>query len=216
MKLKNTVEVLFCLLVIFIIGGAALSHQWEWLQGVAIGIGIIRVFDWLAEWNGHLPGWYWRAYHRIVNWRRDLWDKRVRGICCQDLTIETGGYNHWRCGLPRGHEGVHRFRNYIWAGEGHRTEYDPFPCDDCIDVQRKLIELGDMSASSVLCERHIATTRGLRDPDRYPIDTKRQREARIEWEIAHGLARMTEEKKQWMSRRARRRRARAARISSRD
>jgi len=39
---------------------------------------------------------------------------------------EGGGYAHWRCALRRGHEGMHRARNYVWSANG-RTSYLPVP-----------------------------------------------------------------------------------------
>lgn len=39
---------------------------------------------------------------------------------------QGGGYAHWRCGLRRHHEGMHRARNYVWSDDG-RTTYLPVP-----------------------------------------------------------------------------------------
>jgi hypothetical protein len=65
--------------------------------------------------------------HRLVNrW----WDMLavVQGYCNHRPDApehgRTGGYAHWRCARRRGHLGLHRYRNYVWDGDG-RTEYDP-------------------------------------------------------------------------------------------
>lgn len=68
---------------------------------------------------------YFRVKHRVVNWWRDVRDKR-RGFCCELLLNPSeGGYHFWRCGLPRDHDGAHRFGNYIWPAENGRTAYVP-------------------------------------------------------------------------------------------
>ena len=38
----------------------------------------------------------------------------------------SGGYVHWRCRRPRGHDGLHRFNSYIWAPNG-MVSYEPLP-----------------------------------------------------------------------------------------
>lgn len=124
-----------------------------------------------------LPGRYYRVKHRTVNALRDLIDKRVRGLCCQDLTIDDGGYSHWRCGRPAGHPGEHRFRNYVWQGPGHRTEFDPVPGHDCdCEWGRTTMAGGLVSTVNRYCERH-RYVRVLKDLDRYPSKNRRQREA---------------------------------------
>jgi hypothetical protein len=35
-----------------------------------------------------------------------------------------GGYAHWRCAFKRGHDGLHRFNNYIWD-DGASVYYAP-------------------------------------------------------------------------------------------
>lgn len=37
-----------------------------------------------------------------------------------------GGYAHWRCALRRHHEGLHRYRNYVWCDDGS-VDYVPIP-----------------------------------------------------------------------------------------
>lgn len=40
----------------------------------------------------------------------------------------AGGYSHWRCGRARGHQGSHRFINYVWSGKPDQKVYfDPLP-----------------------------------------------------------------------------------------
>lgn len=74
-------------------------------------------------------GFWWRAYHRGFNRVHDGL-ARLAGACNRstwDGTGYAGGYAHWRCAKARGHVGVHRFVNYVWAGPGARAEYDPLP-----------------------------------------------------------------------------------------
>lgn len=77
----------------------------------------------------HIPGRLYIWWHRAQNrW----WDARaqVAGYCnhCPWSPVpgEGGGYNHWRCALDQGHEGLHRARNYVWSEDG-RTDYVPVP-----------------------------------------------------------------------------------------
>lgn len=37
----------------------------------------------------------------------------------------AGGYAHWRCMRARGHQGVHRFNNYVWGGLSEQIVYAP-------------------------------------------------------------------------------------------
>ncbi|WP_328941559.1 hypothetical protein OG259_07750 [Streptomyces sp. NBC_00250] len=70
----------------------------------------------------------YRTKHRIDNrW----WDfLAVLNGYCNDRPVKTGvpgqggGYSHTRCALPRGHDSVHRSRNYVW-GENGKTMYLP-------------------------------------------------------------------------------------------
>lgn len=69
----------------------------------------------------------WRAYHRGAN---RVWDAlaRLAGACnasTWDGLGYAGGYAHWRCMKRRGHEGEHRFQNYVWSGAPARVEYAP-------------------------------------------------------------------------------------------
>lgn len=76
-----------------------------------------------------LSGRAWRVVFRAQNlW----WDGRavLAGYCnhCpnQGIPGEGGGYTFWRCGLRRGHEGLHRSNNYVWTDDG-TTDYLPLP-----------------------------------------------------------------------------------------
>lgn len=68
-----------------------------------------------------LPGWAWRAYHRGYNVLHDGL-ARMSGAC--NAETDEGGYAHWRCMKARGHDGRHRFNNYVWAS-GARPEFVP-------------------------------------------------------------------------------------------
>lgn len=47
-------------------------------------------------------------------------------FACQALPDRrSGGYRHWHCQLRKWHRGDHRFRNYTWAGPGHRVVHAP-------------------------------------------------------------------------------------------
>lgn len=59
---------------------------------------------------------------------------------------EGGGYPNWRCALRRGHDGQHRFRNYVWDGDD-RVDYQPAP-----------VRPGQMPPSQPW-ERHMTLTR---------------------------------------------------------
>jgi hypothetical protein len=74
---------------------------------------------------------WWRCWHRSCNRVRDGL-ARLAGACNRSTwdagsASWSGGYAHWRCALRRGHEGVHRFENYVWAGPGSRVVFDPLP-----------------------------------------------------------------------------------------
>lgn len=90
----------------------------------------------------------YRIAHRTSNRWMDL-QARLAGACNASTWNEAkgdydGGYSHWRCGKPRGHDrqvkvfrdgdyvdgatyGPHRFNNYIWPGPGTRVQYAPVP-----------------------------------------------------------------------------------------
>lgn len=73
-----------------------------------------------------LSGAYHRAKQRTSDVVRDLIDMRVRRVCCARTDEAKGGYRHWRCGRRRGHDGPHRFVNYVWPSDGlGEVEYDP-------------------------------------------------------------------------------------------
>lgn len=96
----------------------------------------------MGTWKGHRAergllatiAAYLRAMPRI--WRKravNRWyDLRalLAGYCNHNpynpIPGEGGGYAHWRCALRRGHDGMHRSRNYVWDSTG-RTEYLPVP-----------------------------------------------------------------------------------------
>ena len=69
--------------------------------------------------------WRKRAVNRWYDLRATL-----AGYCnhrpYSPIPGEGGGYAHWRCSLPRRHEGMHRSRNYVWSVDG-RTNYLPVP-----------------------------------------------------------------------------------------
>ncbi len=79
-------------------------------------------------------GRYWRSRHRIENaW----WDLRaiLSGYCNDNPWRPDpgeGGYSFWRCSRKFGHDGRHRFRNYVWEFGGrpeHVSEDWPQPVD---------------------------------------------------------------------------------------
>ncbi|MCX5562745.1 hypothetical protein [Streptomyces sp. NBC_00038] len=59
---------------------------------------------------------------------------------CNDRSVNSGvpgdggGYLHWRCALRRGHEGLHRYRNYVW-NEQRDVEYAPVALADRMPSQ---------------------------------------------------------------------------------
>lgn len=77
-----------------------------------------------------LPGRVWIWIHRTQNRWHDV--RAMASGYCNDcprkngLPDEGGGYRHWRCALRRGHDGMHRYRNYVWTGDG-ATDYLPVP-----------------------------------------------------------------------------------------
>lgn len=91
------------------------------------------------DFRRHLKSRYHVAVMRLDNRWQDL--RAVLAGACNRSTwvgvpsapdaIEygyAGGYSHWRCARERGHEGPHRFHNYVWGGEpGDRVLYDALP-----------------------------------------------------------------------------------------
>jgi hypothetical protein len=73
-----------------------------------------RFFRWLPT----------RSELAVARYDLGLW---LRGTCAfkpWDPDERGGGYAHWRCQRPRGHAGLHRFRNY--TSDAHRhVEYAP-------------------------------------------------------------------------------------------
>ena len=73
---------------------------------------------WLkADWLGLRPWVYYKGLHRRVDMRQPF-------RCSVRPTPGSGGYSHWACLLPRGHEGPHRVNNYTWL-DGSAAEYAP-------------------------------------------------------------------------------------------
>ena len=73
-----------------------------------------------------LPGRYYRIKFGLENGMADA-RARLTGVCnalASDGTPRSNGYNFWRCGLDRGHDGEHRFRNYLWS-DGENMRYEP-------------------------------------------------------------------------------------------
>jgi hypothetical protein len=84
---------------------------------------------WRDRW-GVLRSTLWHVpIMRLDNRWQDL--RAVLAGACNRSTWNgcgyNGGYPHWRCGKARGHQGEHRFNNYVWDGPGSRTRYDPIP-----------------------------------------------------------------------------------------
>lgn len=78
-----------------------------------------------------LPGWYWRAVHRLQNRFMDI-RAVLTGACnasTWDGTTYRGGYSHWRCAKQHAHGSYrggthHRFHNMIWLDAGP-VEFSP-------------------------------------------------------------------------------------------
>lgn len=74
----------------------------------------------------------YRVWHRTVNRWLDL--RAVFAGYCNDcpwraaLDDGGGGYSFWRCDLRAQHEGLHRYRNYVWTADG-TTDYAPVQFD---------------------------------------------------------------------------------------
>lgn len=77
-----------------------------------------------------LPGFAWQTVHRTQNRWHDL--RAILAGYCNDcprkrgLPDEGDGYIMWRCALKRGHDGLHRSRNYVWDAAG-AANYLPVP-----------------------------------------------------------------------------------------
>lgn len=81
------------------------------------------------SYRARFRGACWVAAHRLANRWHDL--RAVLAGYCNDGPWRPepdhgGGYGHWRCALRRGHDGLHRARNYVWSTDG-RTDYVPVP-----------------------------------------------------------------------------------------
>jgi hypothetical protein len=115
-----------------------------------------------ARWSDRRAMLKSRLWHcpkmRLENRLRDLWAV-AQGACNRDTwDPETmsycGGYSHWRCGRERAHYGLHRFRNYTWAGQGSRVEYNPIPV-------RSLSGIGIDMATAVPYNRLVRNRRAI-------------------------------------------------------
>lgn len=71
-----------------------------------------------------IKGLHWRARGRLDNWWADV--RAVTAGYCNDNPWRPdpseGGYSFWRCCRKLGHDGRHRFRNYVWEFGG-RPDY---------------------------------------------------------------------------------------------
>ena len=71
-----------------------------------------------------IAGLYWRTRHRIENAWMDF--RAITAGYCNDNPWRPapgeGGYSFWRCCRKCGHDGRHRFRNYVWEF-GERPDY---------------------------------------------------------------------------------------------
>lgn len=80
------------------------------------------------DWFGLRSWLYSQALHAAVH-------RKAPRTCQVTPARGTGGYSHWYCGLPRRHDGPHRYVNYTWDGDPeHRVEYDPEGPE--VDAQR--------------------------------------------------------------------------------
>lgn len=70
----------------------------------------------------------WRSELRAAYFDLRAWI----GCWCNDCPARRdhtgGGYAHWRCERRRGHDGLHRFVNYVWSADG-KADYVPVPPD---------------------------------------------------------------------------------------
>lgn len=63
------------------------------------------------DWFGARSWLYSQGLHAAVY--------RKKPRTCQAVPPKgQGGYDHWFCMLPRRHDGMHRFRNYVWGDVG--------------------------------------------------------------------------------------------------
>ena len=79
----------------------------------------------LREWSAW-TGLFYRIRFRAGNRWMDM-RAVLAGYCNHrpwNVPGEGGGYSHWRCAHKRGHDGLHRSRNYVWTDDG-RTDYVP-------------------------------------------------------------------------------------------
>lgn len=85
-----------------------------------------------------IPGRLWIWWHRAQNRYADA-RAILAGYCnhrpWSPRPGEGGGYSHWRCALNRGHDGLHRARNYVWSDDD-RTDYLPIPAGHPMPYQR--------------------------------------------------------------------------------
>jgi hypothetical protein len=76
--------------------------------------------------------------------RGDLRARR-EGKCNRRVPFGSGGYDHWRCQLPRHRGPQHRYRNYTWIRSGAtRVEYSPLPVTPHLgDTEGPLVNWSD-------------------------------------------------------------------------
>lgn len=82
----------------------------------------LRWFVWdgriKAEWFGVRRWLYYKALRAAIAQKKPF-------TCQLTPPAGSGGYDHWHCGLPRRHEGPHRFHNYTWDPAGAAVQYAP-------------------------------------------------------------------------------------------
>lgn len=87
-----------------------------------------------APLKGRISGLHWRTRHRIGNRYMDA--RAVLAGFCNDNpfrpTPGEGGYSFWRCCRKAGHDGRHRFRNYVWE-TGGRPDHVPEDWPTAVD-----------------------------------------------------------------------------------
>lgn len=81
----------------------------------------------LHTWWGIRPWLYKQGLHAAVH-------KRKPRSCQQVPPRDTGGYDHWHCRKPRGHDGLHRFNNYVWGDVGGEHVGTVFQPREGVDV----------------------------------------------------------------------------------
>jgi hypothetical protein len=73
------------------------------------------------DWFGARSWLYSLGLHAAVH-------RKVPRSCQAQAPKGQGGYDHWYCQLPRRHDGMHRYNNYVWGdigGEPIGAIYNP-------------------------------------------------------------------------------------------